>query len=55
MQLLAIPKSTPDCIIIPSNKYGLGFKRKTYIPEYLSEYIAKEEFDKIVNHVTRLA
>ena len=55
MQHLDIPKSTPDCIIIPSNKYGLGFKRKTYIAEYLQDYISKEEFDKVINHVTRLA
>jgi len=53
--MLDIPKSTPDCIIIPSNKYGLGFKRKTYIAEFLNDYISKEEFDKVINHITRLA
>lgn len=59
MQLLDIPKSTPDCIIIPSNKFqtgkakgdGLAFKRKMYIPEFLENYISKEEFDKVINHV----
>lgn len=55
MQFLDIPKSTPDCIIIPSNKYGLGFKRKCYLPEFLENHISKDEFDKVVNHITRLA
>lgn len=55
MDKLDIPKSSPECIIIPSNKTGLGFLRKQYIPEYLSAYISEEEFNKVVEQITRLA
>lgn len=55
MDKLEIPKSSPECIIIPSNKTGLGFLRKQYKHDYLHKYISEEDFNKVVEQITRLA
>ena len=55
MKTMDIPKSTHDCIIIPCNKYGLGFKRNCYSEEFLSNIIEQEEFDKVIDHLTKFA
>lgn len=55
MDKLEIPKSSQECIIIPSNKTGLGFLRKQYKYDYLHKYISEEDFNKVVEQITRLA
>lgn len=50
-----IPKSSPDMIIIKSTGNGTAFDRTCYKEEYLWDHIDKEEFDKVINHITRLA
>lgn len=51
---LDLPKSTPECIIIPCNKTGRGFLRNCFVEEYLKGYITKDEFDTVIGNITVL-
>lgn len=54
MKALAIPENTEELVIIPSNEKGTGFLRNLYDERFLTGFITKEQFDKVIDECSKI-
>eukprot|EP00347_Sterkiella_histriomuscorum_P000845 403374297 len=55
MSHIQIPRSNQNRIIIPSNSIGNSFKKNTYEEQFLHNILTKQEFDKVIDHICKIA